>query len=72
VVLLNSIHDYAQGEMKTLSRISLVFGAIFAALISIHYFLQISVVTLHLNSGRLEGLEQFIQGNPNSARQDGR
>lgn len=67
VVLLNSIHDYAQDEKKTLSRISLTFGAIFAALIGIHYFLQISVVRSNLEAGQLGGLEQFIQGNPRSA-----
>lgn len=67
VVLLNSIHDYAQDEKKTLARVSLTFGAIFAALIGIHYFLQISVVRSNLEAGQLGGLEQFIQGNPRSA-----
>lgn len=67
VVLLNSIHDYAPIEKRILSRISISFAIIFAALTGMHYFIQISIVRLSLAQGRLQGLEQFIQANPTSA-----
>lgn len=67
VVLLNSIHDYTQDGKKILARISLSFAIIFAAMTGMHYFVQISVVRLNLAQGQLQGLEQFIQGNPTSA-----
>lgn len=67
VLLLNSIHDYAPADKKTLTRISLCFGVIFAALIGMHYFVQISAVRLSLIQGNADGLEQFVQGNPYSA-----
>jgi hypothetical protein len=67
VILLNSIHDYAQDDKRILARISLSFAIIFAALTGMHYFVQISIVRLNLAHGQLQGLEQFIQGNPTSA-----
>ncbi len=67
VLMLSGFHDYAAPEKKALSRISLCFGSIFATLISIHYFIQLSIVRLDIQSGNLAGLEQLIQGNPASA-----
>jgi hypothetical protein len=67
VLMLNSIHDFARDEMKPLSRAAIAFGAIFAALIGIHYFVQISAVRLNVDKGQVEGIEQFLQANPSSA-----
>lgn len=67
VVLLNCIHELAPAEKKILSRNSLSFGSIFAALSSVHYFLQISAVRFYLNRGEFTGLEQVLQANPHSA-----
>ena len=66
LILLNSIHDYAAQEKKVLSRLAIYFGIIFAALISVNYFVQLSVVRQNLLHGRPEGLEQFVQANPAS------
>ena len=66
LILVNSIHEYAPPEKKVLSRLALLFAAIFAAMISIHYFAQVSIVRQNLMHGRPEGLEQFVQGNPAS------
>ncbi len=67
VILLNSIHELAPAGRKILSRISLGFGLIFAALISVNYFVQISTVRFYLNRGEFTGLEQVLQANPHSA-----
>lgn len=67
VALLNSIHEGAPPDKKILSRNSLSFGLIFAALTGINYFVQISAVRINLAKGHLAGLEQFLQANPDSA-----
>lgn len=71
VLLLNSIHDLAREDVAhvaegsaTLTRAALVFGAIFATLSGIHYFIQLSTVRLNIASGELQGLEQWAQANP--------
>ncbi len=67
VVLVSSIYDYAREDKGIFARIALGFAIIFATLTGMHYFLQISVVRLNMGTGQLQGLEQFIQGNPTSA-----
>jgi hypothetical protein len=64
LIMLHSIDDYASEDKKILSRISVSFATIFAACISIHYFVQVSSVRLSIAKGQIAGLEQFIQSNP--------
>jgi hypothetical protein len=64
LIILHSINEYAPEDKKILSKISISFGTIFAACISIHYFIQISSVRLSIVKGQIAGLEQFIQSNP--------
>jgi hypothetical protein len=66
LIVINCIHDYAQGDKKILTRISIGFVTIFAVCIGIHYFIQISSVRLSIAKSQLDGLEQFIQSNPTS------
>lgn len=66
LILLNSIHDYAAEDKKVLSRLAIYLGIIFAAMISVNYFVQLSIVRQNLSHGRPQGLEQFIQANPAS------
>lgn len=67
VVLLNSIHSLASPEKKALSRLGLIFGALFALQASMHYFLQLSTVRLNIMHGETAGLEHYIQLNPGAA-----
>lgn len=67
MVLLNAIRESIVGEQRILADISLSFGLIFALLISINYFLQITTVRLYIDQGLSTGLEQLIQSNPLSA-----
>lgn len=66
VVMLAGIYDYTPEDKKILTRISIYFGILFAALVGINYFVQISAVRLDLLKGQLTGLEQFVQSNPTS------
>ena len=63
LVTLNSLHDLAAPNHKTLTRLSLIFGALFTVLIAAHYFVQISAVRLQVAHGQTAGLEQFVQAN---------
>ncbi|MGB5061376.1 MAG: hypothetical protein WBO48_21940 [Candidatus Promineifilaceae bacterium] len=67
VVALNSIHEIAPADKKILTRNSLSFGLIFATLIGVNYFVQISAVRFNLQMGQFAGLEQVLQANPFSA-----
>jgi len=67
VVALNSIHEIVPADKKILTRNSLGFGLIFAALIGVNYFVQISAVRFNLQMGQFAGLEQVLQANPFSA-----
>ncbi len=67
VVLLASIEEYAHSEKKILARIALYFGIIFSMLISINYFMQLSVVRQNIAKGDLVGLEHLIMVNPGAA-----
>jgi hypothetical protein len=67
VVLVSCIYEMAGVNQKVFTRIALAFAVVFAALIGIHYFIQISAVRLSISKGHLEGIEQFLQGKPDSA-----
>lgn len=67
VILLNSIHELAPADKQVLSRLALVFGALFAVLIALFYFLQVTAVRWNVDRGTLQGIEQFIQAKPDSA-----
>jgi hypothetical protein len=67
VALLASIEEYAQPDKKILARIAIYFGVIFATLISVNYFAQLSIVRQNIAEGNLVGLEHLIMVNPGAA-----
>ncbi len=67
VIIVSCVHEKASLNLKVLTRIALGFAIVFAALIGIHYFVQVSTVRLNLSKGHFEGLEHFLQGKPDSA-----
>jgi len=67
VILLNSIHELAPANQRTLTRVALSFGILFALLTSLFYFVQLSTVKQNLLLGHTDGLEHFVQANPASA-----
>ena len=67
LILTVTLNELVDANNKIFSKLSVSFAIIFAALVSIHYFIQISSVRIQLLNKETEGLLQFIQGNPISA-----
>jgi hypothetical protein len=64
VVLMACIHAYAPEPKKIYSRIGLSFALIYAAVISVDYFLQLTVVVPSLQAGETDGLSLLTQYDP--------
>jgi len=64
VVLMACIHSYATDDRKLFSQIALSFAVIYAAVISVDYFAQFTVVIPSLSSGESAGLSVFTQYDP--------
>ncbi|HJQ65275.1 MAG TPA: hypothetical protein VJ816_02805 [Gemmatimonadales bacterium] len=60
LVLVVSIHQAASLDRKVWSHSAVVFATIYAALISINYFVQLAWVGPRLAAGRIEGMEPFL------------
>ena len=60
LVLTVAIHQMARAERKVWSMVAVVFATIYAALVSINYFVQLTWVTPRLAAGRTQGIEQFL------------
>ena len=66
VVLMLSIHHTAPEDKKILTQLGLAFGLICAAILSLHYYIQLTVVQQGLLNNQLAGLWQFAAPNPHS------
>lgn len=66
LVLMACLHHYAAVEQKLFSQIGLIFAAIYAALISVDYYIQIAVIQPSLLRGEFEGVALLSQYNPHS------
>ena len=66
ILLLNSIHDYAENSKKILTRIGICFTIVFTVLSSIAYFTQFTLVRQNIIKDTVDNLELFINFNPNS------
>lgn len=64
VVLVTSIHYYADENKKIFSHVGLSFALLSAAAHTMNYFIQIAVMQPSLLKGELEGLSLFSQYNP--------
>lgn len=60
LVLLAAIHDAAPADRRIFSLAALAFGTIYTALISINYFVQLTLVAPRIASGRTAGIEMFL------------
>lgn len=59
-LLLVAIHQVAPPDRRVWSHGALAFGTIYAALISVTYFVQLAWVTPRLAAGRPRGIEPFL------------
>ena len=64
VVLMACIHAYAPHGKKVFSRTGLSFAVLYAAVILMDYFIQLTVVVPSLRSGETAGLSLLTQYNP--------
>jgi hypothetical protein len=60
LVLVVSIHNCASGERRVWSHAAIAFATIYAALISIVYFVQLTLVAPRLLRGDTAGIEMLI------------
>jgi len=60
LVLMVCVHDIAAAEYKVWSHVAVAFAVIYAALISINYYVQLSWVMPRLSAGRVAGMEPFL------------
>jgi hypothetical protein len=66
VVLMLCIYHTAAEDKRILGQLGLAFGVVCAVILSLHYYIQLTVVQQGLVSGDLAGLWQFATPNPNS------
>ncbi len=64
VVLVACIHGYADAAKKLFSRIGLSLSVLYAAIIMVDYFIQLTVVVPSLQARETAGLSLFTQYNP--------
>ncbi len=64
VALVACIHGYADAAKKIFSRIGLSLSILYAAVIMVDYFIQLTVVVPSLQAGETAGLSLFTQYNP--------
>jgi len=63
-VLMACIHEFARDDHKVFSRIGLSLALISAAVITLDYYIQLTVIQPSLLKGETEGLALFSQYNP--------
>ncbi len=64
VVLVATIHGFADSSKKVFSRIGLSMSILYAAVIMVDYFIQLTVVVPSLQTGETAGLSLLTQYNP--------
>ena len=60
LVLMVSVHELSDARGKVWSHAAVAFATIYAALISMNYYVQLAWVGPRLARGELEGLEPFV------------
>jgi len=66
VVFMLSIYHFATEEKKIWGQLGIAFGVVGASILSLHYYIQLTVVQQGLLNNQLEGLWQFATPNPYS------
>lgn len=60
LVLVASIHRWAPGHRKVWSQVALAFATIYCTLITITYYVQLTLVAPRIAAGRVAGIEPFL------------
>ncbi len=64
LVLLAAIHASAPESRRVFSRAAFAFAVVYAVVVGVDYFVQLTVVVPSLQRGETEGLSLFTQYNP--------
>jgi hypothetical protein len=62
--LIVAIYSHASAERKPLVLFALTLASVYAAIVVVNYFLQLTVVRLGLENGRTDGLALLVMDNP--------
>jgi hypothetical protein len=60
LVLLVSIHQMTPAAKRVWSQVAVAFGTIYATLISMNYFVQLTLVAPRMARGNVDGIEMFL------------
>ncbi len=66
VIFMLSIYHTASEDKKIWGQLGLAFGVVCSAILSLHYYIQLTVVQQGLLNNQLVGLWQFVTPNPYS------
>ncbi len=66
VIFMLCIYHYVTEDKKLLGQLAFSFAVICAAILSLHYYIQLTVVQQGILSGETTGLWQFVTPNPHS------
>jgi hypothetical protein len=66
VIMMSCMHHFASDEKKLFSQLGVYFSLVCAAILSIHYYIQLSVVQQGILNNELSGLWMFAAPNPHS------
>ncbi len=66
VILIACLHNQASADKKPLSQLGLSFAIVCAAILAIHYYIQLTVVQQGLLNNETEGIWLFASPNPHS------
>jgi len=66
LLVMMSIGEFVEGERKVLAKSGIVFTILFSLFSSLHYFIQVSSVRWAISNENLEGLQHFLQADPQS------
>jgi hypothetical protein len=66
VIFMLCIYHYTAEDKKLLGQLAFSFAVICAAILSLHYYIQLTVVQQGILSGETTGLWQFVTPNPYS------
>ncbi len=64
LVLLAAVHAHAPESMRVFSQVAFAFAVVYAVVVGVDYFVQLTVVVPSLQRGETEGLSLFTQYNP--------
>ena len=66
IIMTLCIHHYASEEEKILTQLGVLFAVVCATILSLHYYIQLTVVQQGLLNNELSGLWLFVTPNPHS------